>query len=374
MRIFADMVATEIVSISRIKANPSNPRVLRDEKFAKLKQSIQDFPDMLNYRAIVAVTDTDGKYMVLGGNMRLRALQDLGIKEAPVMLADHWTEEQRREFTIKDNVGFGEWDWDELANEWDAGELDAWGLDVPADFGAETNEGLTDPDEVPEPPKVPVTQPGDVWVMGKHRIVCGDSLAAPLPVAAIRVIDPPYDMPPARWSAMITDPSIVMCLGRHLRFIPEDLYRFERILVKSYRHRTATTQVDQRHAIVVQVGSDKVLPRDRAVTIASVVEHDGGIANDEHHHRKPVSILVEHLTHFSPHGSVLDPFCGSGTTIIAGEMTERSVHAIELSPEYVDVAVKRWQDFTGQKATHEATGKTFDELAEATAETVAEQS
>lgn len=121
------------IPLYRIKANSSNPRVLRDEKFERLKQSIRDFPDMLNYRAIVAVTDTDGKYMVLGGNMRLRALQDLGIKEAPVMLADHWTEEQRREFIIKDNVGFDEWDWDKLANEWDGEQLADWALDVPKD-------------------------------------------------------------------------------------------------------------------------------------------------------------------------------------------------------------------------------------------------
>jgi ParB-like chromosome segregation protein Spo0J len=124
---------TETVKLSKLKANPSNPRVLRDEKFAKLKKSIQDFPDMLNYRAIVAVTDKDGKLMVLGGNMRLRALQELGMKEAPVMLADHWTEEQRREFIIKDNVGFGEWDWDALGNEWDAGDLAEWGLDAALD-------------------------------------------------------------------------------------------------------------------------------------------------------------------------------------------------------------------------------------------------
>lgn len=123
----------EMVSTAKLKANPTNPRVLRDEKFEKLKRSITDFPDMLNYRAIVAVTDTDGKYMVLGGNMRLRALQDLKIKEAPVMLADHWTEEQRREFIVKDNVGFGDWDWDALANEWDAAELGEWGLDLPKD-------------------------------------------------------------------------------------------------------------------------------------------------------------------------------------------------------------------------------------------------
>jgi len=130
-------VAVQLVPIANLKANPTNPRVLRDEKFLKLKASIQSFPDMLNYRSIVAVTDTDGKLMVLGGNMRLRALQDLGIKEVPVLLADHWTEEQRREFIIKDNVGFGEWDWEQLANEWDAKDLADWGLDFP---GAEVDE------------------------------------------------------------------------------------------------------------------------------------------------------------------------------------------------------------------------------------------
>jgi hypothetical protein len=123
-------VEIQEIPISKLKPNPSNPRVLRDEKFIKLKKSIQDFPDMLRYRTIVAVTDGN-KYMVLGGNMRLRALQDLGIKTAPVMLADHWTEEQRRVFIVKDNVGFGEWDWDALANEWDAGDLSDWGLDLP---------------------------------------------------------------------------------------------------------------------------------------------------------------------------------------------------------------------------------------------------
>lgn len=136
----------QLVPIGALKANPTNPRVLRDEKFIKLKNSIQSFPDMLNYRGIVAVTDTDGKFMVLGGNMRLRAIQDLGIKEVPVMLADEWTEEQRREFIIKDNVGFGEWDWDALANEWDAGLLSDWGLDVPIgqDFSDKNQEIDTD--------------------------------------------------------------------------------------------------------------------------------------------------------------------------------------------------------------------------------------
>ena len=121
----------QTIKLSKLKPNPSNPRVLRDEKFIKLKNSIEAFPDMLQKRPIVAVTDKDGKYMVLGGNMRLKACADLGMKEVPVILADEWTEEQRREFIVKDNVGYGEWDWDALSNEWDAGDLDAWGLDVP---------------------------------------------------------------------------------------------------------------------------------------------------------------------------------------------------------------------------------------------------
>lgn len=120
-----------LTKITKLKGNPSNPRVLRDDKFAKLKKSIEEFPDMLNKRPIVAVTDKDGKLMVLGGNMRLRACQELGLKEVPVILADDWTEEQRREFIVKDNVGYGEWDWDALSNEWDAGDLESWGLNVP---------------------------------------------------------------------------------------------------------------------------------------------------------------------------------------------------------------------------------------------------
>lgn len=122
----------QTIKLSKLKPNPSNPRVLRDEKFIKLKNSIEAFPDMLQKRPIVAVTDKDGKYMVLGGNMRLKACADLGMKEVPVILADEWTEEQRREFIIKDNVGFGEWDWDALANEWDGEKLAEWGgVDLP---------------------------------------------------------------------------------------------------------------------------------------------------------------------------------------------------------------------------------------------------
>jgi ParB-like chromosome segregation protein Spo0J len=120
-----------IVATNKIKPNPKNPRTIKDERFEKLKKSIQDFPDMLNKRPLVCFTDTDGKFVVLGGNMRLKAAKDLGLKELPIILADEWTEEQKAEFLIKDNVGFGEWDWNELNNDWNTEQLNEWGLEVP---------------------------------------------------------------------------------------------------------------------------------------------------------------------------------------------------------------------------------------------------
>ena len=121
----------EKVKISAIKANSKNPRIIKDDKFKKLVESIRDFPEMLEKRPLVCFTDVDGKYVVLGGNMRLKAAQEVGLKEMPIILADDWTQEQRDEFLIKDNVGFGEWNWDDLANEWDSELLDNWGLDIP---------------------------------------------------------------------------------------------------------------------------------------------------------------------------------------------------------------------------------------------------
>jgi len=121
----------QIVKINEVKPNPKNPRIIKDDKFKKLVKSIQEFPDMLNKRPLIVFTDTDGKYVVLGGNMRLKALKELNYKEVPIILADEWTEEQKAEFLIKDNVGFGEWDWDSLANEWDSEKLNTWGLEVP---------------------------------------------------------------------------------------------------------------------------------------------------------------------------------------------------------------------------------------------------
>jgi len=131
------------VKLSEIKVNPNNPRLIKDDKFAKLVQSIKDLPQMLAIRPIVVNSDM----VVLGGNMRLKACKEAGLKEVPIIIADNLTEDQQREFLIKDNVSGGEWDWSMIANEWDADQLEEWGLDVPQ-FAAEVDYSILDDEDV----------------------------------------------------------------------------------------------------------------------------------------------------------------------------------------------------------------------------------
>ena len=127
------------VKISEVKSNPNNPRIIKDDKFQKLVKSIKEFPEMLNIRPIVVNADM----VVLGGNMRLKACKEAGIKEVAIIKADDLTDEQQKQFIIKDNVGFGEWDWEDLTNEWDAAQVGDWGLEIP-DCDPEVIEGEED--------------------------------------------------------------------------------------------------------------------------------------------------------------------------------------------------------------------------------------
>ena len=140
------------VNIKEIIANKENPRFISDKKFNKLVQSIKDFPQMLEKRPLVV----DEDMVVLGGNMRLKALQKAGIKEILIDIAEGWTDEQKKEFIIKDNVGFGEWDWDILANIWNINELKEWGLDVP-DFHELPDLNDLDEDKKHKPPIIKIT-------------------------------------------------------------------------------------------------------------------------------------------------------------------------------------------------------------------------
>lgn len=155
-----NLVQSVMIPLSKIESNkgqivglPKNPRLIRDEKFTKLKKSIEEDIEMTALRELLVI-EHDGKYVIIGGNMRFRAMQDLGIKEAPCKVIPADTDvEKLKAYTIKDNAGFGEWDWDDLANEWNAEQLSNWGVDVweseakEEDYGTEF--ALNDGDKSP---------------------------------------------------------------------------------------------------------------------------------------------------------------------------------------------------------------------------------
>ena len=162
-----------MIKLTTIKSNPNNPRVIRDEKFKKLVKSIEEFPKMMALRPMVVNEDM----VVLGGNMRLKALKELGYKEVPndwVKSAKDLTDDEIRRFIIADNVGFGEHDWELLANEWDAAELADWGLDIPGFEVDEVLEAEEDDYEVPNEIETDIVL-GDLFEIGEHRLLCGDS-------------------------------------------------------------------------------------------------------------------------------------------------------------------------------------------------------
>lgn len=159
------------VNIQEVRLNEENPRYIKDHKFEKLVKSIKEFPQMLDLRPIVVNQDM----IVLGGNMRLRACREAGLTEVPIIYADNLTEEQQKEFVIKDNSSFGEWDWDILANEWDTEQLIDWGMDIPDDWAVdEVLEAEEDNYEAADDIQTDIVL-GDLIEIGEHRLLCGDS-------------------------------------------------------------------------------------------------------------------------------------------------------------------------------------------------------
>ena len=182
--------------INEIKPNPNNPRLIKDHKFKQLVKSIQDFPQMLELRPIII----DENNMVLGGNMRLKACLEAGLKDVPVKQAKDLTEEQKKEFIVKDNVGYGEWDWDALANEWDTELLTEWGLDLP-DIDTEDTyiEAKEDDYEIPDTIITDIVI-GDLFIIGEHKLLCGSSTETDNwakifnnELADMVMTDPPYN-------------------------------------------------------------------------------------------------------------------------------------------------------------------------------------
>jgi site-specific DNA-methyltransferase (adenine-specific) len=186
----------QTVKIGLIKPNPNNPRIIKDEAFKKLVKSIRELPEMAAVRPIVVNQDM----IVLGGNMRLRAMKEAGWTEAPIVQVD-WDEEKQRQFIIKDNVSGGEWDWEMLANEWEASDLLDWGLDLPDNFQEPGEpEPAEDEYELPTQIKTDIRE-GDYFQIGDHRLLCGSSTDQDQvnrlfegQLADMIMTDPPYNI------------------------------------------------------------------------------------------------------------------------------------------------------------------------------------
>ena len=369
----------EIVKIQEVKLNPNNPRLIKDEKFKKLVQSIKDFPEMLNIRPIVVNQDM----IILGGNMRYKACKEAGLKEIPIIIAD-LTEDQQREFLIKDNTSGGEWDWEVLANEWNSEELEAWGLDVPSFEVDEVLEAEED-DFDATPPTVAKTVLGDLYEIGEHRLLCGDSTQTDTfeklmqgEFANMCVTDPPYNVAyEGGTKDKLTIENDSMSNDDFYKFL-YDFYTALSTVVKKggaiYVWHASSEIINFGKALVdagwllkqqlIWVKNSMVMGRqdyqwkhepclygwlagdshkwysDRKQT--TVIEWDKPQRNAEHPTMKPIGLFGYQIENSSKVGDiVIDAFGGSGTTMVACEQLKRKARVIEFDPKYCDVIVKR---------------------------------
>lgn len=360
---------------------------------------------------------------IIAGHGRILAAHKLGIPDVPAMTAIGWTEAQKKAYILADNKLAMNAGWDTELLRVELQELSELDFDMPligfdadelAALMAEPTVGLTDPDEAPEPPVNPVTVLGDVWLLGRHRIVCGDSTKADDVAKALNgvephlmVTDPPYGVEyDANWRNEADrangKPYGASAIGKvkndnradwseAYALFPGDVCYVWHASTKS--HEFANNIIDcgfDIRALIIWAKQQFAIGRgnyhhQHEPCWYAVRKKTGATAHwngdrkqstlwqidkpqkseTGHSTQKPVECMKRPIeNNSSPGQAVYEPFSGSGTTIIAGEMTGRHIYAIELNPAYVDVAVKRWQDFTGKQATLDGSDTTFDQMTE----------
>ena len=368
----------EYKPIFEIKSNPNNPRVIKDDKFKKLVTSIKEFPQMLELRPIVC--NADG--VVLGGNMRLKACKEVGLKEVPIIYAHELTEDQQREFIVKDNVGFGEWDWEMIANQWDTEELTNWGLDIP-DFAVQNLEAEEDDFEIPDEVTTDIVL-GDLFEIGEHRLLCGDSTDSDQvsklmngEKADMVFTDPPYNVDYGNIKHskskkrsiendnMSGDDFKKFCQGfaSNIKLFCDGVVycwagqgkdgRVMFTVLDEYFHNSTT---------IIWVKDQFTLGRGKYQNqyepcwfgwnkngstftdnrkLVNVWNFERPKKSELHPTMKPIELIENALNHNPEANSVLDLFLGSGSTMVAAHQLKRKCYGMELDPKYCQVIIDR---------------------------------
>lgn len=381
----------------QIEGLPKNPRFIRDDKFKKLVRSIEDNPEMLSLRELL-VYPYNGQYIIIGGNMRYRAMKELKYTECPCkILPEDTTIEQLKAYTIKDNSGFGEWDFDMLANDWALELLSDCAIEIPEICIEEEceNEDAEEDDFDETVDKIPAKcQKGDVWALGDHRLMCGDSTIADDinclmggELADLWLTDPPYNvayeggtkeklkiandsMSSSAFLSFLTAAFDNACAvlkpgaSFYIWFASREHINFEQALnavglvVREELIWAKNSMVlgrqdyQWKHEPCLygwKEGASHNWYSDRKQT--TILEFDKPARNGEHPTMKPIPLFA-YLTKNSSRSQdiVLDTFGGSGTTLIVCEQIGRKCRTMEYDPHYCDVIIARWEKLTGKKA------------------------
>ena len=407
----------KIVPLADLIPYANNARTHSPAQVSKIAASIKEF----GFTNPILIDANNG---IIAGHGRVLAAQKLKLAMVPVIELGHLTDAQRRAYILADNRMALDAGWDadllklELLSLKDEGfdlELTGFGLDEIGELLNDGTEGLTDPDDVPEVPAVPVSVLGDVWILGRHRLVCGSSTEADTVSKALNgvtphlmVTDPPYGVEydaswrekaglnitsaatgkvlnddkadwSEAWALFPGDVAYIWHAGVFAGVVADSLIK-NGLLIRSQIIWAKSQMVMSRGDYHWQHE-----PCWYAVRKGKPGHYDGGRkqttlwqidkpkkSETGHSTQKPIECMKRPIENNSSAGqAVYEPFSGSGTTIIAAEMTGRACHAIELNPAYIDVAVKRWQEFTGQDAILEHEGKTFNEMSKNRGQTAA---
>jgi DNA modification methylase len=378
---------TQKVKISEVKMNPNNPRLIKDDKFEKLVKSIKEFPKMLEIRPIVVNADM----IVLGGNMRLKACKEAGLKEVTIIFADDLTEEEQKQFIIKDNVGFGEWDWDMIANEWDAEQVEQWGLDIPEFSIKEELEAEEDDYEMPDEVQTDIVL-GDLFEIGEHRLLCGDSTDSSAveklmngEKADMVFTDPPWNVnygavkagnPMGYKPRTIMNDSmstsdfkdfmgssfammamhskkgcptyVVMSAqewGNLMLALHDNNYHWSSTIIWNKSHLVMSRKDYHTKYEPIWYGWLDGAPRLCQVENrkqSDVWDVDRPTKSELHPTTKPIALIDIALKNSSKIGNLIfELFTGSGSTMVASHQLKRKCYGMELDPKYCQVIVDR---------------------------------